>query len=811
MKRFNIILSFGFILLSVSSNLLSGNYPYAWGTIAGQGQNKLESDFWYSGPPSNRNFYLINNLKDTYTFYHYWVTAHAMETQMDAFERTGDVQYKTRVRVILDRIKLKEGNKYTTHFYDDMAWMGIACIRAYQLFNDGEYMVAARQLMADTKNGWVEPNGTEPGGMLWNKNPEESSIRNSCTHWTVACFAARLYLQEGDASNLQFAQKVYDWSMQYLYNSTQKAVISKSHPDVSNAYVTYNQGVFIGSSLALYQITKTQDYLDKAIACADFCVDPAKTQMKENGIWRDEGKKDDLNSNNGIFKGILVHYFVDLIKSADLPVVKRSNYVQYLEIMGISLYNNTKHNFLFPGAWDRASYDNEKIYLGCQLSGIILLESMDFVLRNYPDLLGSTSGKWTSTGNYSIEWYSEVAKITKDVTLTSAAQFAGVSYLSRDASPTEQFEGWTVRLGSDIDLSAHYWMPIGGTDATKGFSGNFDGGGHTISGLQVSDGQTGTSNNALFGFVAGDNSKISNLFIGSGNIISTKNATAAVVAQTNNNIIFEKVGVSADVIVSGQNLHQGVILGSLNTNGKTITMNDCFSMATLNFTGTGAGLAGKGGFIGSAGSHTAPESATVIMQHCYFGGEIYTNSLGGNTDYVGALIGFSSNRQMTSPSNALADDSKKLYYTSNKVNTAGTGELWMKAIGKKHEPENYGTDEIAIPVSKEDLKSAEILLSLNDGRNNTWEIRAGVNNGYPAPFGPTSSVQTPDENSFRISTEYGAIRITGMEKESMVRIFDLHGRLNKSVIASDNTIHISLPSGLYLIRINEKTAKTIVL
>lgn len=347
---------------------------YEWDAIADASQQVLEDKFWRASP---NNYYWIDNIYDDATFYHYWVTAHAMETIMDAYIRTQDNFYKERTRTILERIKQKEGGVYTTEYYDDMAWMGIACLRAYQLFEDPEYMVAAESLLADIKRGWIEGSG-----MLWNKNPNDKDKRNACTHWTVSCFAARMYLLSQQKEDLDFALKVYRWAKEHLYEQSLGATFSSL---TENTYMTYNQGVLIGSSLALYQITKQVYYLNIATKCADFSI--KNDRFAKEGIWRDEGAKDNLNQNNGIFKGILVHYMVDFIKCPSLANEKRTNYIQYLEKMAVTLYEATKQDYLFPGDWRRAANEGERIYLGCELSGVILLESAATFLKEYPELL----------------------------------------------------------------------------------------------------------------------------------------------------------------------------------------------------------------------------------------------------------------------------------------------------------------------------------------------------------------------------------------------------------------------------------------
>lgn len=347
---------------------------YDWDRYASAAQASLENNFWREETGN----YWIDNIHDDKTFYHYWQTAHAMETIMDAYERTGDDSYKERVRVVLARIRQSTGGRYTNQFYDDMAWMGIACLRAYDLFGEEEYMNAASVLWEDVQTGWVAPDG----GMLWNKKPEDVSKRNSCTHWTVSDFAAKMYRHTARKADLDFALKVYKWAYGNLYDSVSGGAYGSSD---NKSFLTYNQGVLIGSSINLYDITKRPVYRQVAEKCADFCINNDK--FGKEGIWRDEGAKDDLNRNNGVFKGILCHYIKELVFSEHCARDKRKAYIQYMEQMGLTLYNAVGPDWLIAGGWTRAAGSGERIYLGCQLSGVVLMECNSAFSRKYPEYM----------------------------------------------------------------------------------------------------------------------------------------------------------------------------------------------------------------------------------------------------------------------------------------------------------------------------------------------------------------------------------------------------------------------------------------
>ena len=354
---------------------------YDWNEIADEAQNVLETDFWYSA----ENFYWIDNIHDVSTFYHYWQTAHAMETLMDAYERTGDEFYADRVRTVLARIKQSTGGKYINQYYDDMSWMGMACLRAYDLFGEEEYMNAATILWGDVQGGWL---GSD-SGMLWNKINADKDIRNACTHWTAACFAAQMYKRTNDSKDLKLALDIYRWANENLFDSATGGTYSSLD---SKTFTTYNQGVLIGSSLELYDITRRQAYLDFATGCGNFCIKNDK--FAKEGIWRNEGAGGDpagsLNQNNGVFKGILAHYMTKLIRSEYINDAIRQSYIRFMEMQGITLYEATSDRLLFPGDWRRAAEPGERIYLGCQLSGVILMECNAVYMREYPELLQHT-------------------------------------------------------------------------------------------------------------------------------------------------------------------------------------------------------------------------------------------------------------------------------------------------------------------------------------------------------------------------------------------------------------------------------------
>ena len=103
------------------------------------------------------------------------------------------------------------------------------------------------------------------------------------------------------------------------------------------------------------------------------------------------------------------------------------------------------------------------------------------------------SGLWS--GNTDADWGSNYAE-SNEFYISTAAQLAQFAYMLN--SEIRLFAGKTVRLIADIDLSAHYWVPIGNKEA-RAFAGTFDGQGHTISGVYFSSNSFPSQGNVFCG------------------------------------------------------------------------------------------------------------------------------------------------------------------------------------------------------------------------------------------------------------------------------------------------------------------------
>ena len=177
--------------------------------------------------------------------------------------------------------------------------------------------------------------------------------------------------------------------------------------------------------------------------------------------------------------------------------------------------------------------------------------------------------------------------------------------------------GINITLTADIDLSGIDWTPIG-IDYNHQYTGTFNGGGHTITGLTVTGSNEYTG---LFGRI-GSGGKVMNVKL-EGVQIESDNETSAVggvAGWSYGNI--ENCSVSGSVSGSGMNGVAGGVVGY--QTGGSIT--GCSSSATVNAGGVAGGVVGL-----------ADGGATLTA--CYATGDVTLVSNGPNTYCAGGVVG----------------------------------------------------------------------------------------------------------------------------------------------------------------------------
>ena len=237
--------------------------------------------------------------------FHYWWQAHALDSLVDAHLRDGNALHLERAARLLKEIVRKNAG-LTNDYYDDMEWLALACLRAWDAGGNPVFKDAALMLWADIKGGWNDHSG---GGIAWRK--PQLDYKNTPANAPAAILAARLYTRFGDANDLEWAQRIFDWLSAHLIDPDSGFVwdgmnrLGDGAIDKDWAF-TYCQGVTIGAALELHALTDDPRPLEVARRTAR----AARDQLSDpfTGAMPDEGTGD-----AGLFKGILVRYLEQFV------------------------------------------------------------------------------------------------------------------------------------------------------------------------------------------------------------------------------------------------------------------------------------------------------------------------------------------------------------------------------------------------------------------------------------------------------------------------------------------------------------------
>jgi predicted alpha-1,6-mannanase (GH76 family) len=332
---------------------------YNWPAIADSAERSLNY-FW----SASGKYYFKTNAGSEWA--QYWPNAHALDVLVDAYLRNPSASLKTQMLDLISGVKAKNGNTMINYYYDDMEWMALACLRAFNATGEIQFKEVTDLLWNDIKNGWSSDLG---GGIWWRK---DNSSKNTPSNMPAAILAARLYKKFNRAEDLQWAQNIYNWQKQVLYDAASGWVydnIDKAGVKNTSWKFTYNQGTFLGAALELYLATGNNSYLNDAYKATDYTL--SSGFLTSNGVLKDEGGGD-----GGLFKGVFVRYFTRLIVDGGIDASKKTSYLNFITNNATTLWTKgtNKNLVLFGSAWDKVPGNTTDLTI--QLSGIMLFEAM---------------------------------------------------------------------------------------------------------------------------------------------------------------------------------------------------------------------------------------------------------------------------------------------------------------------------------------------------------------------------------------------------------------------------------------------------
>jgi len=341
----------------------------SWEALAERSSSDFLKGYW-----NTTEDHFNNSLSGTVNPHDYWPEAHAIDVIIDAYLRSGEAKYKQIIYDFYDGVKQKNGGTFKNAYYDDMAWHGLAHLRAFEATGDTRYETSARDLYHWVLQGW-----DDAGDGIKQRDDPSSGIGVPSTG-PATIMAIRRWVKYGDSevvdglNDLQWAKKMYDGMRKYKYDPTTGAVYDGA-ADKTSVW-TYNAGTFMGAAMELYDVTREQQYLDDAIKTADWTLANLSLKTPGNRILSDWAEQQDNDVN--LFKGIFMRYFTRLIMEPDLPASKRSDYVKFIEYNAKALVTYasaiTDNNIMiYNYGW---YFKPSDAFLRAQTSGCTLIEAM---------------------------------------------------------------------------------------------------------------------------------------------------------------------------------------------------------------------------------------------------------------------------------------------------------------------------------------------------------------------------------------------------------------------------------------------------
>jgi hypothetical protein len=215
-----------------------------------------------------------------------WTLALDIFGMQDAYERTASNDQKKIINDLCNGFLQFNPPPYSWDGWnDDLAWMGLALARGYQITGSPNQLAGAEHsfnLAYD--RGW---NTVFNDGGIWEQQPDMTPAdggvnKEALSNNPNGNLAALLYESTGKQEYLDKAVKIYNWSRSHIFNPDNGQVYANiDRADVQNkSTAVYNQGSFVDFAATLYRLTGNEMMLRDAQMAADYVIN----NMTKNGI-----------------------------------------------------------------------------------------------------------------------------------------------------------------------------------------------------------------------------------------------------------------------------------------------------------------------------------------------------------------------------------------------------------------------------------------------------------------------------------------------------------------------------------------------
>ena len=263
-----------------------------------------------------------------------------------------------------------------------------------------------------------------------------------------------------------------------------------------------------------------------------------------------------------------------------------------------------------------------------RIGSLLLILALCFTLLPTAAFAADSTDAWDGTADTS--WYTDHEADT-EYRITTAEQLAGLAQLVNNKTASVSFEGKTIYLDNDLDLSGYQWTPIGnGSNFGRYFAGTFDGQYHKIMNLLHHSTGDELIRNGLFGVVS-DGGTLKNLLVIDADIASNDGSLlAGILADWVNGGTVENCYTSGRI---ENNVGDKMVGGLIGQCTWSTQVKGCGSDASVVSTeGSFEHADTVGGLIGQWENSADSSSIT----DCWFGGSVFCNN---KYSAVGGILG----------------------------------------------------------------------------------------------------------------------------------------------------------------------------
>lgn len=391
-----------------------------------------------------------------------------------------------------------------------------------------------------------------------------------------------------------------------------------------------------------------------------------------------------------------------------------------------------------------------------RIGSLLLILALCFTLLPTAAFAADSTDAWGDTADTS--WYTDHEADT-EYRITTAEQLAGLAQLVNNKTASVSFEGKTIYLDNDLDLSGYQWTPIGnGSNFGRYFAGTFDGQYHKIMNLLHHSTGDELIRNGLFGVVS-DGGTLKNLLVIDADIASNDGSLLAgiladwvdggtvencytsgkiennvgdkmvggLIGQCTGSTQVKGCGSDATVISTESNEDQvdtvGGLIGQWENSADSSSITDCWFGGSVSCNNIYSAV---GGILGANFENFSGNKPGVIIKNCMVATKNITGAEPGNITWIAAVATPHITNCIwpdTPPDGVTLDEET---YPDNKGNYLAVAKLVIDwDAGTASADPTFDQSSCGTPVSN--FTSADVLTGLRTNAGTGIEWVAGIN------------------------------------------------------------------------------------